>query len=209
MMRIPGPSDLFGLAGKGYEAAEQAIALVPRLVKIVTQVEQIVPRVAAMLSDIEQTQKRANGVVARTEGVVSRAELVVDKTDSVVDTAVSLTGRIIALLNRFEPALVKLEPVLTRLAETTNPDEIAAVVKLIDLLPEIVGKVDKDILPILDTLGTVAPDLRDLLDVSKELNELIGSVPGLGRVKKKIEEKQELADNHRADEQSPAAAEGQ
>lgn len=206
-MRIPGPTDLFGLAGKGYEAAEQAIALVPRLVKIVTQVEQIVPRVATMLSDIEQTQKRANGVVARTEGVVARAELVVDKTDSVVDTAVALTDRIIPLLNRFEPALLKLEPVLTRLAETTNPDEIAAVVKLIDLLPEIVGKVDKDILPILDTLGTVAPDLRDLLDVSKELNELIGSVPGLGRVKKKIEEKQELEDSHRADDEPPAAPE--
>ena len=78
-------------------------------------------------------------------------------------------------------------------------------VKLLDALPAIVDKLDADILPVLDTLATVAPDLRDLLDVSKELNELIGSVPGLGRVKKKIEEKQDSQDEYRAQEE-PAAA---
>jgi hypothetical protein len=73
------------------------------------------------------------------------------------------------------------------------------------MLPPIVGKLDSDILPVLDTLATVAPDLRDLLDVSKELNELIGAVPGLGRVKKRIEERQQEADDYRAEEAPPAA----
>ena len=71
-------------------------------------------------------------------------------------------------------------------------------VKLLDALPTIVDKLDAEILPVLDTLATVAPDLRDLLDVSKELNELISSVPGLGRVKKKIEDNQDSQDEYRA-----------
>ena len=79
------------------------------------------------------------------------------------------------------------------------------IVKLIDALPAIVDKLDADILPVLDTLATVAPDLRDLLDVSKELNELIGAVPGLGRVKRNIEEKQAMQDGYRAAEEPQAA----
>ena len=82
---------------------------------------------------------------------------------------------------------------LSRIAETTSPHEVDAIVKLIDALPSVVDKLDADILPVLDTLATVAPDLRDLLDASKELNELIASVPGLGRVKRNIEDKQDAA----------------
>ena len=39
----------------------------------------------------------------------------------------------------------------------------------------------------------------------RELNELIGSVPGLGRVKRRIEEKQADEDEYRAEEE-PATA---
>jgi hypothetical protein len=52
----------------------------------------------------------------------------------------------------------------------------------------------------------VAPDLRDLLDICKELSELIGSVPGLGRVKKKIEDA-DWQEEYRALEEPQAAPE--
>jgi hypothetical protein len=87
-------------------------------------------------------------------------------------------------------------------------EDVAAVAKLINDLPDIVGKLDRDILPVLDTLGTVAPDLRDLLDVSKDLNEILGSLPGLGRVKRRIEEEQERDEavrEYRAEEEPPSA----
>ena len=45
-------------------------------------------------------------------------------------------------------------------------------------------------LPVMTTLGTVAPDLHDLLDVSRELNEMLGKLPGLGRIKRRVEEEQ-------------------
>ena len=197
-MRLPGPSDLLTLVGQSYSAIETAIGLVPRLVSVVGEVEMIMGRVVTLIGDIETTNRRAAGVVTRTETVVSRVESVVGRADT-------LTARVTPLLDRYQPVLDQLEPMIARLADTTSPDEVDAIVKLIDLLPDMADKVQKDIVPILDTLGTVAPDLRDLLDVSKELNEMLGAVPGLGRIKKKIEERQEQEDDYRAAEAPPSA----
>jgi hypothetical protein len=36
----------------------------------------------------------------------------------------------------------------------------------------------------------VAPDLHDLLDVSRELNDMLAGLPGIGRIKKRIDEEQ-------------------
>ncbi len=191
---FPGPSALIGVAGKGFDAVEQAMSLVPRLVVVVTEVEHIVVRVQHVLSGIEQTQQRADLVVDQTAAVVERASALTDRA-----------GPMLEHLEQFEPALTRLQPVLERLAETTDPDEVAAIIAMLDLLPDLVDKLQKDIVPILDTFGTVAPDLRDLLDVSRELNEMLGAVPGLGRVKRKIEEQQDREDDLRADEEPPSA----
>jgi hypothetical protein len=45
---------------------------------------------------------------------------------------------------------------------------------------------------VLDSLSTVAPDLHDLLDVSRELNEMLGQIPGISRMKKRIDKQQEF-----------------
>jgi hypothetical protein len=37
----------------------------------------------------------------------------------------------------------------------------------------------------------VAPDLHDLLHVSRELNEMLGRIPGMGRLKDRIEDEQQ------------------
>lgn len=149
-------------------------------------------RVDALISDIELTRDRAQAVVEQTELTVTRAA--------------ELTDRAQPLLDAFEPTLLRLEPTLRQLAATTDPDEVAAVVAMVDTMPEFVAKFHHDILPVLDTLdtlGTVAPDVRDLLDVSTELNEMLGALPGLGRVKRRIEEQQDLEDDIRAEESPP------
>lgn len=191
---FPGPSSLIGVAGKGLEAIEQAMSLVPRLGVIVAEVEQIVARVQGVVSGIEQTQQRAAAVVDQTAAVAARAA---DLTD--------LAGPLVEQLEQFEPTLLRLQPILERLAETTDPDEVAAIIAMLDLLPDLVEKLRDDIVPILDTFGTVAPDVRDLLDVSKELNEMLGAIPGLGRIKRKIEDQQDLEDDLRAEETPPPA----
>lgn len=186
-MRLPGPNDVVKLAGQGYEAAERAMALVPRLVSIIGEVEQVMVRVNGLITAITATDQRASQVIDRTAQIVIRAE-------GLVGTAEQLVGELTPMVDRFLPVLDKVEPMVARIADTTSPDEVDAVVKLIDTLPELSEKLRTDILPVLDTLGTVAPDLRDLLDSSKELNEMLSRLPGLGRMKKRIEERQQAED---------------
>ena len=64
-------------------------------------------------------------------------------------------------------------------------------VGLVDRLPLLAAKVETDIIPVLDTLTTVSPDLHDLLDVSRELNEMLGQIPGISRMKKRIDKQQD------------------
>jgi len=54
--------------------------------------------------------------------------------------------------------------------------------------PDLAPQLRDQVIPMLDELQTVAPDLQDLVGTSKALNEIIGSLPGLGRVKKRAEE---------------------
>ncbi len=204
-LSIPGPSALIGVAGKGVDSLERAIALVPRLTVIVTEVEAILTRVQAAVAGIELTQERAQDVLERTETVVEEAARLTGQASALIDRMTPLTDQLAPLAQEFEPTLRQLEPMLRRIAETTDPEEVAAVVSGIDMLPEVVGKFRDDILPVLDTMGTVAPDLRDLLDVSRELNGMLAGLPGLGRVRRKVEEQQDREDAYRADEEPPSA----
>ncbi len=154
-LSLPGPSSLIGAAGKGIDALEQAVSLVPRLNVIVTEVENILLRVQTVLDNLEVTQRRADAAIDQTAAVVARAGDLTTRAGPLLDQ-----------LEQFEPTLLRLQPILERLADTTDPDEVAAIVAVVDLLPERVEKLHTDIVPILDTFGTVAPDLRDLLDVS-------------------------------------------
>lgn len=166
-MRIPGPTDLFRAAGQGYEAIEQAIALVPKAAELLTSATALIGRAEALLASTEQ-------VVARVQGVSAKAESAVDRTT--------------ALLDGLEPAMTRLQPVLTTLADTTSADEVAAVVQIVDLLPQIATTLHTDVLPVLGTLDSVAPDLRQLLMMSTELNEMLALIPGMGRVRRRFEE---------------------
>ncbi len=197
-LSLPRPATLIGAAGKGVDAIEQAITLVPRLVSIVTEVETLLTRVQAAVTALELTQQRAQAVVERTEAVVAEAATITERAGPLVE-------QLAPLLQDSLPTLQQLEPILRRITETTDPDEVAAVVTMVDLMPELVGKVKDDIFPVIDTLGTVAPDLRDLLDVSKQLNELLAGIPGFGRVKRKLDEQQADEDAYRADEQPPSS----
>ncbi|WP_295660086.1 hypothetical protein [uncultured Nocardioides sp.] len=158
-------------------------ALLPRAVELVAGAERLLRDVGGLVSRIEETRQRADALVAAVE--ITRAAA--DR--AVVDIAAPM-DRLVALLDSLEPPLTKLQPTLERLAETTHPSEVDAMVTMVDHLPALVVTFEKELLPVLDTLGTVAPDLHDLLDVSRELNELICNLPGIGRIKRRVEEEQ-------------------
>lgn len=144
---------------------------VPRLLGLLAAAERIIDDVDALLRRIERTRAEADVVVARVDETRARADV---------------------LLEGLEQPVTALLPTLERLAETTSPGEVDALVSLVDHLPMLVTRLETEIVPILDSLNTVAPDLHDLLLVSKELNEMLAKVPGLGRIKRRVDEQQEI-----------------
>ena len=109
---------------------------------------------------------------------------------AVVDRAEVQVERVTELLDSCAPSLIALQPSLETLAETTHADEVKALVSLIDHLPEVTARMENDVLPVLATLGSVAPDIHDLLTVARELNDMLAKVPGMGRIKRRIDEEE-------------------
>jgi DNA repair ATPase RecN len=181
---LPGPGDVVHLLERGTAAVESMLAAAPRALALLDDASALLTRVDGLLERIEQTRAAADGVVQRTDAVVTKAE-------ALVGTTGPLTERLSSLLDSTEPAVTKLQPTLERLAETTDPSEVDALVSVIDMLPELAVRLETDIVPVMNSLSTVAPDLHDLLDVSRELNQMLASVPGLGFVKKRIDDQQE------------------
>ncbi|WP_107771859.1 hypothetical protein [Nocardioides sediminis] len=209
---VPGPRDLLAVLEKGADQVEALLGAVPRVLTLLDQAEVLLVRASAAIDQVEAVTRdaaavvvhsnavvdRAEALVGRSGGAVDGAEALVGRTDGVVDRAEVLVGdtdglvrRLATLLELVEGPMTTLEPTLRTLADTTHPEEVAALVQLIDHLPELTTRVETDVLPVLSTLGTVAPDLHDLLDVSRELNEMLGKLPGLGRIKRRVEEEQE------------------
>ncbi len=184
---LPGPRDVVDVLERSAAAIEQLLAAVPRMLPLLDETERLLARVDALVGRIEKTRVAADEVVQRTDSVVTEAQQLLGGT-------AQLMGRVTPLLDGTEPSLTRLQPTLERLAETTDPREVDALVMLIDLLPSLAAKMQTDIMPVLDSLGTVAPDLRDLLDVSRELNEMLARIPGMGRVKERVDEEQEAED---------------
>jgi ABC-type transporter Mla subunit MlaD len=181
---LPGPRDIVELFERGAGAVEGLLGAAPRAAALLDGAAELLTRVDELLERIERTRLAAEAVVQRTNGVVSDAEDLLGSTGP-------LTERLTSLLDSTEPSVTKLQPALERLADTTDPAEVDALVTVIDVLPLLASRLETDVIPVMNSLSSVAPDLHDLLDVSRELNDMLGALPGLGRVKKRIDEQQE------------------
>jgi hypothetical protein len=170
---------------------DQLVGLVPRLTALLDHAERLLALAEDVLEGIDATRESADAVVVRIEEAADRANLALDRVDSSTRSADALLlaatesqARLVELLDAVEPSLMRLQPTLERLAETTDPREVDAIVELVDRLPLLAEQVERDVVPVMRTLGTVAPDLHDLLNVSRELNEMLAKVPGLSRLMK-------------------------
>ncbi len=163
------------------------MAAVPQFAALPGVVDRVVTDVDGLLGRIEATRAEAQEVAQRTE--TTRA-----KADQLIDDTVASVARVATLLDSLEPSLTKLQPTIERLADTTDPREVDALVQLIDHLPLLATQVERDVLPVMRTLSSVAPDLHELLEVSRQLNEMLAKLPGMGRIKKRVEEQQEDED---------------
>jgi hypothetical protein len=154
-------------------------------------VVSMVERVTGLLGSAEELLRRAVTLLDSVDGLLERIEETRQEADRVVAATDETRTRADALLAGMAPSLERLQPTLERLAETTDPREVDAMVALIDQLPLLAAKMETDVIPVLNSLTTVAPDLHDLLDTSRELNEMLAKLPGMGRIRKRVDEQQE------------------
>lgn len=168
----------------------RAEAAVVRVDAVVGDAARTVTRVDSVIGDAEQTVARTGTVVGDAEQMVARTGTVVGEAERAVGTTDSVIGRVQKLLDAMEPSLTTLQPTLERLADTTHPEEVDALIALVDNLPVLAERMQGEVIPIVKSLQNVGPDIHDLLDLTRALNEMLAAVPGLGRVKKRIDEEQ-------------------
>ncbi len=159
------------------ELVPNAFALVGQAGELLTSAQALLGRVDALLDRIEETRQAADRVIVRTAGTVGSVEPTLER-------AADLVARAERLLDTLGPSLEKLEPTLRTLAGTTDEDEVAALVSLLDHLPHLVTALDEDILPILASLDTVGPDIHRLLETTQDLVTMMAKVPGLRRLRR-------------------------
>jgi hypothetical protein len=59
-----------------------------------------------------------------------------------------------------------------------DDNEVQALITLVDRLPTLVQHLDDDVLPVLASLGNVAPDVHDLRDTVQDLRQVVKGFPG-------------------------------
>lgn len=184
---IPGPGDLFHAATTVRDGMEDALALLPRLINVVGQVELLLGRVERVVDRIESTVERADESLRAVAAIDLAAHALVG---SVEQTA----ARANAIIDLYEDSLRTLAPSVRDFSEKLDPTEVQAVIGLVDRLPRLVQHLDEDVLPILSTLDRVSPDLHQLLEIAQDLQVALGGLPGMGWVRKRAEKEEEEAE---------------
>jgi len=196
---VPGPSDVLAAVGGVRHGVADALDLVPRigsllgrvegmvdqLSTLLTRVEGIVDRADAEIEAVGRTRRQADGAIAGVRETQQKADDAIagvretqQKADDAISGVERTAGRADRLLDHFEPALTALSPAVRRLASTLDPQEVEAMVTLIDRLPRMVTHLDEDILPVLESLGDVGTDVRDLVDTVQDMRQVVKGFPG-------------------------------
>ncbi len=166
---------------------DEAAATVDRVALVVDGAETTVDRVALVVDGAATTVNRASHVVDGAEATVSEADLVALRAGSVVTDAGTASAQAQELLDAYRETALRLAPKADQLVQSISADEVRALIKLIDVLPEFVDAMQTDIMPILGTLDRVAPDLDGLLNVARDVREAVVGIPGFKFLRKRGE----------------------
>ena len=175
----------------------------------VGRVEGVVGDAQALVGRVDDVAERAAEVAESAAGVADRAGSVADRADQVVDQIIPVTGAAEgvlesvgttsagaqALLEVFQPMTERGAPLLQHFIDEFSVEELQALIKLVDQVPQFTEHMETDIMPILATLDRVGPDVHELLDVLKDVRLAIQGVPGFRMLRRRgADRDDELAD---------------
>jgi ABC-type transporter Mla subunit MlaD len=198
------------LPGRVAELVDEAERLVTRLTATLDRVDATVGRIDGLLGDIAGVAKDAAAVAARAGEVAERADAVAVRAADVAGNADQVVGRIIpvtgaaeavldsvgatsagaqALVEIFQPMAERGAPLLQRFVDEFSVEELHALIRLIDHVPQFTEHMESDIMPVLAKLDRVGPDVHELLDVLKDVRLAIQGVPGFALFRRRGAEK--------------------
>ena len=176
---------------------------------LVGRVDDVAGRAAEVAESAAGVADRADSVAESAAGVAVRAGSVADRADQVVDQIIPVTGAAEgvlesvgttsagaqALLEVFQPMTERGAPLLQHFIDEFSVEELQALIKLVDQVPQFTEHMETDIMPILATLDRVGPDVHELLEVLKDVRLAIQGVPGFSLFRRRgADLEDELAD---------------
>ncbi len=200
------PSDLAAAArsvlGWTDEAVQVVADLPARVAALLDEADRLVARVGDTLDRVDDVTGRVDAVVDRVERVTGNAEQVVERiipitgaADAVLETVGATGAGAQALLEVFQPMTERGAPLLQHFLDEFSVEELHALIRLIDHVPQFTEHMEADIMPVLAKLDQVGPDVHELLDVLKDVRLAIEGLPGFSVFSRRgAERENELAE---------------
>jgi ABC-type transporter Mla subunit MlaD len=200
------PSDLAAAArsvlGWTDEAVQVVADLPARVAALLDEAERLVTRVGDTLDRVDDVTGRVDAVVDRVERVTGNAEQIVERiipitgaADAVLETVGATGAGAQALLEVFQPMTERGAPLLQHFLDEFSVEELHALIRLIDHVPQFTEHMEADIMPVLAKLDQVGPDVHELLDVLKDVRLAIEGLPGFSLFRRRgAERENELAE---------------
>lgn len=175
------PAVLTRPVGVALDTTVALLALPGRVVGLVTAAEQTLAAVNEAVARTQADLERTEHIILRVDSVVQAASQAVTAAAVTVEQVDNLTASAAPLLASYSEPLRRLEPTVRRMADTTDPQEIDALVTLIDRLPTLANAMDGDVIPLLGRIEQIGPDLNELLDNVSDLNRMVSRMPKVFR----------------------------
>jgi ABC-type transporter Mla subunit MlaD len=216
------PSDLAAAArsvlGWTDEAVQVVADLPARVAALVDDVERLVARVDGTVDRVNDTVDRVNDTVDRVNDTVDRVNVAVGAVERVAGNAEQVVEQIIpitgaadavlesvgstsagaqALLDVFTPIAERGGPLLQHFVNEFSVQELQALIRLVDQVPQFTEYMVSDIMPVLSKLDQVGPDVHELLDVLKDVRLAIHGLPGFSLFHRRGAEREDELEDER------------
>lgn len=165
---------LAALAG----ATEHAEVLLARTDAVVAGAERNVADVRVATAAASRAITSAEEVTGEAGRTASSAEEVTAAAAAVVSDAAAATRGADQLLSTYQSLTEKVTPLARRFVDELSEEEVVAAIRLVDQLPALMERIEREICPVLITLDRVGPNIDELLQVTKDVQQAITGIPG-------------------------------
>lgn len=178
-----------GIVGRVGTTVDSAEGVVRRVDATIDSAEGVVTRVGTTVDTADDLVLDAGGLIERVVPMVDLADSALAPVRPVVEAllvdaeldpeaARLVATRMTEVLVWADKTIRLLEPIADDVLESIDPDEVKAVVQFIDHLPALGNTLENDVMPVLASLDTVAPEVHQILEVAQQCLEAVAGIPG-------------------------------